>query len=220
MNNIKRISLTLGIVLFVGVATVGPGFAQKEEVNQVTAPVLQQEKQHASATQRITSLFTRSHYQKVTLEDEFSNKIFQRFLKTLDFNKSILTQSDIAKFSASQNLFDDVLKSGKLKPVYDIYQQTVEKRITRFKGALVLLKSEPDFSVVDDRYYYNRKDAVWAKDEKELDELWRQRVKYDALNLSLTGKSWDESKALLVKRYERNITRLTETRARTFIKRL
>ncbi len=213
MSNIKRISLTLGVVLFVGIATVGQGLAQKEEVNQASVPVLQQEKQHASATQRITSLFTRSHYQKVLLEDEFSNKIFKRFLKTLDFNKSILTQADIDSFSGSQDLFDDVLKSGKLTPVYNIYQQTVEKRISRYKGALTLLESKPDFSVVDDRYYYNRKDAVWATDEKELDELWRQRVKYDALNLSLTGKSWDESKTLLIKRYERNITRLTETKS-------
>ncbi len=33
-----------------------------------------------------------------------------------------------------------------------------------------------------------------AKDEAELNELWRKRVKYDALNLKLTGKEWPEIK--------------------------
>jgi len=37
----------------------------------------------------------------------------------------------------------------------------------------------------------------------ELDELWRKRVKNDAISLMLAGKTWPEAKEVLAKRYER-----------------
>ncbi|MGF1894628.1 PDZ domain-containing protein, partial [Vibrio campbellii] len=43
------------------------------------------------------------------------------------------------------------------------------------------------------------------------DELWRKRVKYDALNLKLTGKNWDEIKDILGKRYNNALKRLSQT---------
>ena len=36
-----------------------------------------------------------------------------------------------------------------------------------------------------------------------MNELWRKRVKNDALSLMLTGKSWPEAADILRKRYER-----------------
>ena len=36
-----------------------------------------------------------------------------------------------------------------------------------------------------------------------MNELWRKRVKNDALSLLLTGKSWPEAADILRKRYER-----------------
>ena len=61
--------------------------------------------------------------------------------------------------------------------------------------------------------HYDREEAPWAKNVAELDELWRQRVKYDALNLKMAGKDWDDAKDLLTKRYERAIKRLSQTKS-------
>jgi carboxyl-terminal processing protease len=41
--------------------------------------------------------------------------------------------------------------------------------------------------------------------------LWRQRVKYDALNLTMTGKSWEEVVDTLGKRYNNALKRLAQT---------
>ena len=41
--------------------------------------------------------------------------------------------------------------------------------------------------------------------------MWRQRVKYDALNLKLADKTPSETKEILEKRYKRAIRRLTQT---------
>ena len=40
---------------------------------------------------------------------------------------------------------------------------------------------------------------------------WRQRVKYDLLNLKLADKTLEEAKEILKKRYQRNIKRLYQT---------
>ena len=43
--------------------------------------------------------------------------------------------------------------------------------------------------------------------QAELDELWRKRVKNDALSLLLTDKTWAETRDILKKRYERVLKR-------------
>ncbi|WP_352289819.1 hypothetical protein, partial [Psychrobacter sp. GW64-MNA-CIBAN-0177] len=77
--------------------------------------------------------------------------------------------------------------------------------------ALSLLDKEFDFTQAGDAYEFDRKDAQWPKDEAEVNELWRQRVKYDALNLKLTGKKWPEIVEVLEKRYNNAIKRLSQT---------
>ena len=43
-----------------------------------------------------------------------------------------------------------------------------------------------------------------------MDELWRKRVKNDALSLMLTGKTWPEVAEILRKRYERVLKRVDQ----------
>ncbi|OYW96589.1 MAG: tail-specific protease, partial [Alishewanella sp. 32-51-5] len=72
------------------------------------------------------------------------------------------------------------------------------------------LEQEHNFEA-DDYYVYDREDAAWPADRAELDELWRQRVKFDLLNLKLTGKTLAEAKEILVKRYRNTQKRLMQT---------
>ncbi|MFZ6044266.1 tail-specific protease, partial [Vibrio natriegens] len=57
----------------------------------------------------------------------------------------------------------------------------------------------------------DRSKLDWAKDRNELNEIWRKRVKYDALNLKLTGKEWPDIKETLEKRYNNALKRLTQS---------
>ncbi len=38
------------------------------------------------ATKRATTWLTQSHYRKIKLDDDFSEKIFDRYIKNLDFS--------------------------------------------------------------------------------------------------------------------------------------
>lgn len=173
-------------------------------------PTLAPEAQHETASKRVTSRFTRSHYKHFTLDDEFSKAIFARYLEMLDYNRNIFTQSDIDKFEAWSSKLDDQLKAGNNQIAFDVYNLSMQKRYDRFVYALSLLDKEMKFDV-DEAITLDRSEAEWPKDEAELDELWRKRVKYDALNLKLAGKDWDEIKETLGKRYNNAIKRLTQS---------
>ncbi len=86
----------------------------------------------------------------------------------------------------------------------------MQKRFERFQYALSLLDKEITFEA-DESMELDRSKAAWPKDKTELDKLWQQRVKYDALNLKLTGKEWPEIKETLGKRYNNAIKRLSQT---------
>lgn len=174
-------------------------------------PHLEQESQHAVSAKRISSQFLRAHYKPIELNDALSEKIFKRYLKSLDFNRNVFTIADIKSFDKYASRFDEAIEVGDLAIAYEIYQVNMEKREKRFEYALTLLDKEFDFEVANDAFEFDRENAPWPKDEAELNELWRQRVKYDALNLKLTGKEWPKIKELLTKRYETAIRRLTQT---------
>lgn len=208
MKNLVRISVaTAFLAISSGAGAVNPTSSSTE------LPTLEQESQHAIAAKRISALFTRAHYSEVELDDEVSHKVYDRFLRSLDPNKNLFIASDIKELDKYKENFDEALLRGNLSSAYKMYQLNLEKRVARFNYALSLLDKEFDFEKANDKYHYDREDAEWATSEKELDELWRQRVKYDALNLKLAGKEPEKTKELLQKRYNRAIKRLTQTKS-------
>ena len=176
-------------------------------------PQLAPEIQHAKATKRLVSTYARNHYVKFSLDDDLSQKVFERYLRNLDFNKHFFISSDIESFAKLSNLFDDALMTSNVQIAYDIYNLNLQRRDARLDYALSLLDSEFDFTKAGDKFYYDREDAQWAANEVELNELWRQRVKYDLSNLILAEKTLDEAKELLKKRYERSKKRLSQTKS-------
>ena len=180
------------------------------QVEKFEIPQLDQEVQHETASKRIAAWFSRSHYKKIRLDDELSNKIFDRFIDNLDYNKSIFLQKDIDAFSKYKNKFDDGIQLGKLEFAFDIYQESLNRRIKRYEHAIALLDKEMDFTK-DDAFYYDREDIEWAKTEAELDEFWRQKTKFDALNLKLAGKEPEKIKETLTKRYTNAMRRLSQS---------
>ncbi|MCL1144135.1 carboxy terminal-processing peptidase [Shewanella gaetbuli] len=174
-------------------------------------PKLSQEPQHQVASKRVTNLFTRAHYHRFDLDNAFSEQIYARFLEQLDYRRNVLTQADIKNFDQYKHQFDDMVKAGDMSPAYKMFDLLQTRRYERFSYALTLLSTEFDFTKEGDAYEFDRKEAAWPKDEAELNELWRQRVKYDALNLKLTGKKWPEIVEILTKRYNNAIKRLSQT---------
>jgi carboxyl-terminal processing protease len=158
----------------------------------------------------VANLFARSHYTPVRFNDGLSSKVYDRYIESLDFNKSVFLASDIAAFEKYRNDFDNAITTGKLGFTFEIFNLSLKRRFERYDYSLSLLDKEMTFDK-DDEYFFDREDSAWPASQAELDEIWRERVKYDALRLKMTGKDWEGIKEVLTKRYKNAQKRLVQT---------
>ncbi|HWK51853.1 MAG TPA: carboxy terminal-processing peptidase, partial [Steroidobacter sp.] len=132
--------------------------------------------------------------------------VLDRFIEQLDGSRSYFLASDIAEFERYRYQLDDAVVNGQLEPVFAIFNRFQVRNQERIRYAMDLLKTEPDFTV-DESFEFDRAKAPWAKSPEELNDIWRRRVKNDAVSLMLTEKTWPETKDILQKRYERVVKR-------------
>jgi len=187
----------------------GVSFAS-EVTEHATMPKLEQLDQHFTASKRIAALLTRGHYLPVQLDDQLSAKVFDRYLDSLDYYHNVMLKSDVDTFEQYKFQFDDAINKGQFDFAFQMFNLSLQRRAERFDFAISLLDKGFDFTT-QDQYEYEREDSPWPTSKAQLDELWRQRVKYDALNLKLAGKNPQEIKDLLSKRYKTAKKRLAQT---------
>src|SRR5260370_23464636 len=77
--------------------------------------------------------------------------------------------------------------------------------------AIELLAKKPDFEV-DESFNFDREKDPWRANAAEMNELWRKRVKNDALSLVTAGKQWPEVADVLRKRYEHVAKRMDQSK--------
>jgi carboxyl-terminal processing protease len=210
MNKFVRLSVIAGL-LFAGTGLVNTSFANDSApVTLSQLPQLVQEPQDATVSERVTARFTRSHYRQFDLNADFSGKIFDRYLNMLDNSHNVFMASDIAQFADKRGTLGEELKSGQLVTPYALYNLAQKRRFERYEYALSVLERPMNFTG-NDSINLDRTKAPWPKDATELDQLWDQKVKYDELNLKLTGKNDQEIRDILGKRYRFAMKRLTQS---------
>ena len=206
-NVITRALLSALLIGSVPVLAVQP----KLKLSDITIPTASEENQ--LATKRATTRLTQSHYRKISLDDAFSEKIFDRYIKNIDFSHNTFLQSDVDELSQKYGAkLDDQLNQGDLSAAFDIYDVMMKRRYERYAYALSLLDKEPNLNG-QDQIEIDREKAAFPKTEEEANKLWEERVKNDIINLKLKDKKWSEIKSKLTKRYNLAIRRLTQTKA-------
>ncbi|MFI4914495.1 MAG: carboxy terminal-processing peptidase [Steroidobacterales bacterium] len=156
---------------------------------------------------RIASILEQTHYRHIAIDDKLSPQVLERFLTGLDGQHSYFLASDIAGFDRWRTRFGDMIHTGEIDPAYLIFATFQQRNRDRLRYAVKLLDTEPDWTA-HESFNFDREHASWPASGAELDELWRLRVKNDAISLMLTGKSWQDAANLLRKRYERMLARL------------
>jgi carboxyl-terminal processing protease len=205
MNKLFKVTALAGMLLM-----AGQSFAVDDITRADQIPVLKEEAQHATVSERVTSRFTRSHYRQFDLDNAFSAKIFDRYLNLLDYSHNVLLASDVSQYDSRKSQVGDELRSGKLDVFYDLFNLAQKRRFERYQYALKVLERPMDFTG-SDTFNLDRSKAPWPKNEAELNALWDSKVKYDELSLKLAGKDDKEIRETLTRRYKFAIRRLTQT---------
>ncbi len=174
-----------------------------------TAKDLGPEPRHEKIGQMVSEFIQKSHYKHAAINDELSSKVLDRYVEALDNNRMYMLASDVDAFETHRYQLDDMVRSEPLNPVFEMFEVYRTRVRQRLNFAILQLETEPDFSV-DESYTFDREKLPWAETEAELDEIWRKRVKNDALSLKLAEKEWVEIQEILDKRYKRFLKRMDQ----------
>lgn len=167
---------------------------------------------HRLVARRVGMILEDTHYRRTDIDDRMSAQVYQRYLDFLDGQRSYFLASDIAEFDKYRLRFDDMIRTGEIDPAYLIFARFQQRNRERISFALAQLGEQPDWTI-DESYEFDRTKASWLASPAELDELWRKRVKNDALGLMLAGKNWAEASETLRKRYDRVLKRVDQVSA-------
>ena len=202
-----------GIRRINGLAGLGLAFLAWPALSNTTAidqeSFLYPEERHETIGEIVTQFVQKSHYNHVAVDDELSSKVYDLFIESLDRNRMYLLEGDIEYFESLRYELDDIVKSKPMDPVFEVFQIYQTRVRERLSYALTQLEDEPDFSV-DESYQFDRSEEPWAETSAELDEIWRQRVKNDALALVLEDEPWEKTQEVLTKRYSGYLRRLNQ----------
>jgi carboxyl-terminal processing protease len=209
-----RAALVVALVAVVAAISTGtaPGPTTPVTPAMASSGELAPTDRHRRVVRLVSEVMDRQHYRQAPLDDKLSSQIYERYLDALDGNRSYLLASDIAEFERYRYKLDDAIKSADLEPAFAIFLRLQQRNRERIDYALGLLETEPDFSL-DEDFTFDRSDQPWPAGVDELDELWRKRVKSDALSLALAGKDWPETQDVLRKRYQRLSKRIDQVSA-------
>lgn len=203
----------LSILLFALVLSLS-AFAGKEpeKSSGITFQALYPEPHHRRVSQVVSQLLMRQHYRQRAIDDSLSSEMFDRYLESLDPQKLYFLQEDIDAFEQYRYRFDDFVRSGQVEEafsIFNVYQKRAAERLT-----YVYRRLEQPFDFSREEYLeFDREDAPWARTRQELDDLWRKRLKHQALNLKLAGKEWPDVVETLRKRYKRIERNISQTQS-------
>ncbi|MDR1668225.1 MAG: carboxy terminal-processing peptidase [Bacteroidales bacterium] len=130
-------------------------------------------------------LLKMQHFSPPEIDDPFSEKAFNAYLKVLDPFKQYLTQEDIAEMEKYKWLIDDQINNN----TYELYDLSVILWNKRFAETQAfyreILEHAFDFTQ-EESYEADADKSEWALGSAELKEIWRKELKYRTL-LNLSG---------------------------------
>ncbi|PJE80282.1 Tail-specific protease [invertebrate metagenome] len=203
-------SLILVLLLFVFTRSVIA--ADQDLTKSVTA--LQPDFQQAMASVRLHNNLERYHYRKLPMDQVSADKIFERYLERLDPNRSFFLQSDIDDFQSFRKRLTETLKTGDLRPAFDVYNRYRQR--AEFRARYMLDQIDKWIRKIDltrnDELVIDRKKLPWLKDQKEQQILWDKQLKDSIIALKLNNKTDDEVADQLRRRNTNSLRRLHQSK--------
>ena len=202
LNIMKALFIAAIIIIAANFFLADPSKNNSDQVDTSdTLKIIEPENYFTLENQLITTMLSRYHYKHVTLDDSLSSLMFDKYLESLDNSRVYFYSSDIANLEKERYSFDDYLLAGNIQPFFDIFNLYEKRTLERMEYVDTILTNGFDFTK-NDSLEIDRDSSNWPASTKEMDELWTERIKNDALNLSLSGKKNDEIVSNLTKRYD------------------
>ncbi len=164
--------------------------------------------QHVRA---LTGKYLKRHYAFSVFDDELSRRTLEQFIRSWDPGKVYFFEQDVKDLENKYAVkLDDMIRASDcaaIKGIVDLYTKRFQERQTII---VKLINDKHDFTV-DESMDVDRKKIAFAKTSEEINERWRQRIKFQLLQLNQTLKDIKKSQDKLQKRYALAVKRHNET---------
>ena len=130
----------------------------------------------------ITYVLEQGHFDLRSMDDEFSEDVFNEFIQNLDPLKRHFLQADYDEFAKYKHEIDDQIKNKDLS----FFELVYNRHIIRVKESEVfyqeILETKFDFDV-DEEINTDYENLPYAKNKAELRERWRKQLKFNTLGV-------------------------------------
>jgi carboxyl-terminal processing protease len=124
---------------------------------------------------------TQAHYQPEKVDDAFSKRVFDLYLKHLDYRKQFLLATDVEQLRRYQTQIDDQVKRGSHE-FLDLSTKLMAERTKEMQGLYRELLAKPfDFNT-EETFQTDFEKAAFPADKAAQRELWRKLLKYETLS--------------------------------------
>ena len=119
-------------------------------------------------------------YSPKKIDDDFSEKFFELYMKNLDYNKMFLMQPDIDKMAKYKTKVDDQIKAETFE-LFNLSNELKSSRILEKEAWYKDILSKPFDYKTDEEYETDGKKLSYAKNEAELKNKWKQYLQYQTI---------------------------------------
>ena len=136
---------------------------------------------------QVSILLQNTHFSRAKWNEELSKKFLETYLRDLDYGRMYFTQEDVDRFQKEYGtrLHEMLLQKNCIVPANDIYKTFKERVTERAEFVKSVLKDDPFDFTKDESLQRSRKDAAWAKNRAEAEQLWRATIKEAVLSETL-----------------------------------
>lgn len=160
--------------------------------------------------QIVAAMVSNKHINHPEINDALSEKLLKRYIEIWDPQKLYFLQSDIDEFSKQKDSLDDQILRGDVQFAATVYERFRSRLDARAAQIDPIIDMDHDFAV-EEEMIRDAKEIPWAKDEVELNERWRKRIKFDLLMLKMDDTDLAEARERIHKRYHTNQVFLDQT---------
>lgn len=128
--------------------------------------------------QIVGAILVQGHYSPKDINDDFSKKVFTKYLEDLDPDKNILLKEDIeALRSKYETRVDDEIKGAPVE-FFLAAGKAFNKRVAEVSTIYKEILSKPFDFTVDETVVMDPKKISFPSSEAQRHEMWRKRLKY------------------------------------------
>lgn len=134
----------------------------------------------------LTFVLEKGHYSPVEINDDFSKKVYKKYLDNIDPTKRFFIQSDIDEFSKYETSIDDMIKNKDLT-FFNLTNARLLKRMSESREIYEDVLSKPFDFTAKESINVDYEKLPFSKNKSELMDRWRKQLKLSALS-SITDK--------------------------------